>query len=62
MASQCGHTEVVDILLNAGADVHQATKVRNLECMYVYYVSLCCVKKYCTKKVIISDRFQVYYM
>ena len=24
-ASECGHTAVVDILLEAGADVHQAT-------------------------------------
>ena len=53
VASQFGHTEVVDVLLNAGADVHQATtKVHNPQCMYVYYMSLCCVKKYCTKQLI----------
>ena len=27
VASECGHTEIVDLLLGAGADVHQATKV-----------------------------------
>ena len=25
VASECGHTEIVDLLLGAGADVHQAT-------------------------------------
>ena len=43
-ASQYGHTEVVDVLLNAGADVHQATtKVHYLHCMYVYFKSLTCL-------------------
>ena len=30
VASQEGHTDVVDILLRSGADVHQTTKVRML--------------------------------
>ena len=37
VASQCGHTEVVDVLLNSGADVHHATtKVHYLKCKYIY--------------------------
>ena len=31
VASCNGHTEVVDVLVKAGADVHQATKVRVCE-------------------------------
>ena len=42
VASQCGHTEVVDVLFNAGADVHLATtKVHYLKCMYLIIHYLC---------------------
>ena len=32
VASQEGHTEIVDLLVRAGADVHQAAKVHNYIC------------------------------
>ena len=38
VASQNGHTEVVDVLLNSGADVHQAnTTVSHFLCEVVFY-------------------------
>ena len=44
-ASEYGHTEVVDVLLNSGADVHQATtKVHNPHCMHIVSHCLCVYK------------------
>ena len=37
VASQFGHTEVVDVLLNAGADINQATKV-HYHYMYTVWI------------------------
>ena len=37
VASQFGHTEVVDVLLNAGADINQSTKVHY---HYMYTVQI----------------------
>lgn len=38
VASQEGHTDIVDLLLKAGADTHQAEMVLHATCIYIHVV------------------------